>query len=44
MRRLRLLIAAAALSALGLADVAWSQEKTDIGTPRKETLVVDILS
>ncbi|HEY6716272.1 MAG TPA: ABC transporter substrate-binding protein, partial [Reyranella sp.] len=44
MRRLRLLIAAAALSALGLADTAWSQEKTDIGTPRKETLVVDILS
>jgi peptide/nickel transport system substrate-binding protein len=42
--RLRLLIAAAALSALGLADAAWSQEKTDIGTPRKETLVVDILS
>jgi peptide/nickel transport system substrate-binding protein len=44
MRRLRLLIAAAALSAVGLADAARSQEKTDIGTPRKETLVVDILS
>src|SRR5262245_35347509 len=44
MRRLRLLIAAAALFALGLAETAWSQEKTDIGTPRKETLVVDTLS
>lgn len=42
--RIRLFIAAAALSALSLAEAAWSQEKTDIGTPRKETLVVDILT
>src|SRR5262245_15792716 len=41
--RLRLLIAAAVLSALGFAEAAIGQQ-TDIGTPRKETLVVDILS
>ncbi len=40
---LRKVIAVAALAALGIADVAWSQQ-TDIGTPRKETLVVDILT
>jgi peptide/nickel transport system substrate-binding protein len=42
--RLRRFIAATALAVFGVTGTAWSQDKTDIGTPRKETLVVDILS
>ncbi len=42
--RLRTWIAAAALAAAGWAGTAWSQGMTDVGTPRKDTLVVDILT
>src|SRR5437764_3505480 len=42
--RITKFVIATALSVLGVSGTAWPQEKTDIGTPRRETLVVDILS